>query len=236
MYQERTVRKALVQVSDEVFDALERLADLPFDRSDDTRKEREHKRLVRLRHSTGAPRYAEIVRVLLVGELLGPRAPKSMRVAVAVLSNSTMVLAASLARVLDVVRDDLRRTSAMVSGLDPEGFSAPMERGEPYRRDPRKPRHTMLNITLDDLLHKHVSAKAREVTRDQLREAHLRSETIYVIKALLHEGLARPDVDEYVAEYAVSIAQIREALETAIDEQREIVRSNLRAVRPLPRE
>ncbi len=235
MYQERTVRKVVVQVSDEEFDALDRLADLPYDRSGDSKTEKEHKRLVRLRHSSGAPRYAEIVRVLLVGEILGSRAARALRVAVAVLSNSTMVLAASMAQVIDAVQADLRRTSAAVSGLDPDDLPA-AERGEPYRRNPQKARHTMINLTLDSLLHKHISARAREVSRTDLQQARLRSETVYVIRTLLEAALDRADVEEFVGEYAISVAQVRKALEATVEAQREIVHRGLRTVRPLPRE
>jgi hypothetical protein len=225
----RDARKAVVLIPEDVFRKLEELADLPVDARRDTVEMTAYKRSLRLRNADGAARYAEIARVLLVSRLLAPGTPRSIQVAVAVLSNTTLILAASLARITDGARTELKRVAALVTERDEDEL--PVEpRGSPRRRDPSRARVPVINVTLDSWLRSQIVRLANRVSDEQLKAAKLRSKVAYVIRGLLSEAVSRPGLEELVIDYAAAVAQVRTVLEAAVDEQRSVVQTYLQSI------
>lgn len=228
----RDTRKVLVLLPEDVFKRLGELAAIPLDDPSDTEEVKKLNAKARLCNTDGVARYAEISRVLLASEvLLRTNASRSLRVAMAVLSNSTLILAASLAKLTDDVRTELKQVAALMTSQDARLLPVP-RRGSPRTRNLANERVPVLNVTLDNWLHDTIVALANDVTEDQLRTASLRSKVAYTIRDMLSKAIKRPDLEELIFEYAEAVVQIRIVLERAVTAQKDIVRKYLKTVRP----
>lgn len=221
----RDEHKIVVRVPTEVFDALDRLARMP-------------KRSLRLVYGTGvsigAARYAEVARVLLASELLPSTAPQSTRVAVAVLSNATFILAAAFARLTYTLQEDLANVAAVASRVERDVLAdvqAGSDRG-PYVRKEGQSRAPILNLTLGGWMHRALLRCAEKVPDADVKEAGLRSKLAYTVIRLLEIGVERRETESLIQSYAKAVVQVRVALEEAVASQRGTVREYLQAVRP----
>lgn len=213
--------KVIVRVSKEVYSRLEELARLPALE-------------LRLVNETDAPRYAEITRVLLANEFVRRkwRAPLQARVAVAVLSNSTLILAAAFAKLTYGLQEELAGVSSTVTRTTREEL-ARLRAGERKSKRVRgKNPAPVVNLTFDGWLYRELIAFAREIPDDEFDTSSYRSRIAYAVNKLLPEAVARDEVEELILTYAKAVARVRTALEEAVVSERDVVREYLRMVRP----
>lgn len=223
----RDSRKVVVRVPNDVFATLDRLARAP-------------ERALWLVYDTGVmrgvTRYAEVARVLLASEVLST-APQSTRVAVAVLSNATLILAAAFARLTYGLQEDLLNVSATAARVDQATLLGARDenrrgrKGQNLRKEGQD-KSPIINLTLDGWLNRELVRLAAGVSDNALKESNLRSKLAYTVIGLLETATERRDVVSLIQSYAKAVLRVRGALETAVVSERDAIRAYLRQVRP----
>ena len=224
----RDSRKVVVRVPNDVFVTLDRLARSP---------ERSLWLVYDAGPTRGATRYAEVARVLLASEVLST-APQSTRIAVAVLSNATLILAAAFARLTYSLQGDLLNVSATAARVDQATLlgvrdeSTRRRKGQNLRKEGQD-KSPIINLTLDGWLNRELVRLAAGVSDDALKESRLRSKLAYTVIGLLETATERRDVIPLIQSYAKAVLRVRNALETAVASERDAIREYLQQVRPL---
>jgi hypothetical protein len=178
----------------------------------------------KLCHADNRIRYAEITRLLLVHEILRDQ-PVDVRIAAAVLVNSTMILAAEFARLTYDLQGDLEALATRATGADGDLLvEARSGTGKKARRR-GKDVQPVVHLTLDGWLAREIAARARSTN---LTGSGYRSPTAYVVANLLRDVMTETDVLDLVSEYATAVRNVRSALERAVAGQRDAIRRRLK--------
>lgn len=204
-------KKLMLRTTQEVYTAIEQLA-----------VEAE------LVHSdTDAARYAETARVLLIGQLLH-RESITLRLAVAVLSNATLILSGAFARLIYSLQDDLQ-AAAEKATRSPQGALARtrIQSGTQLERG-TTPKAPIIHLTFDDWLGRTLDILAADTSVDVVREAGFRKTTAYVVTSLLRLATERRDAPTLVRGYAEAVKRVRTSLETAVATERDTICAYLR--------
>jgi len=185
------------------------------------------------------PRYAEIARVLLTSELL-LTLPLAIRVATAVLSNTTLILSGALTDIVHGVQNELKKVVLTATKPPAKELAQAAkeltqardtgEKGTPNRRGSGE-KDPVINITLDEWLYRalaqHLAEHEATVSKNDLKDVDMKSARLYLVCKLLDRAVARPDTTQLMQNYAQAVANIRETITDTVGSEREIIREYL---------
>lgn len=183
-------------------------------------------------HASGAARDAELVRVLLVSQLLAGRLP-AVHAAVALRSNGVLVLSGELAQAVADLRGDIERLAhAAVGARPPARRPAPAQRQDGLSVSVDR---DQVFLTLDDWLHAELERRYKAYCADPELPEHRRrlpTPTGYV-RGWLAAALANVEqLDPSLQAYAALVDGVKDAIRAAARAGQETIEKALQAADP----